>query len=218
MSKISVSLDNRVVLKNLKGMPKVVQQALVSGINKTATQARNAGIKGITKRYTIKASRIKQNIKVTKRATRARIIATITATQGRVPGLQNFRARKRTRVGWSVMVQKGKRKIITGGFVSPGAKGKGIGLFVGTGTKVVPRRGFQKGRRLTRRSPWTASVSREAGQRIQREALDRLFGPSPTGMWRRRGRVKARRFVRDNIGRIVGAAIEFGLRRAIAKR
>lgn len=216
MSKFSVTLDNKKVLKYLKGMPKVVLQGMVSGINKTATQARNVGVRAITKRYTIKASRIKKNIKRTGKATRARLIATITATQGRVPGLQNYRARQ-TKRGASVMVQKGKRKIIRTGFISPGADGKGIGLFVGSEIKVVPKRGVYKGRRLTRHSPWTASVSREAGQRMLREFLDRKFGPSPTGMWRRRGRVKARRFARDNIGRIVTSEINFRLRRAIAR-
>lgn len=214
-SSLSVNIDNRVVLKALRKHPKIVRAALVSAINRAATQGRNAGVKAITRRYTLKAKRIKENIRVTERAKRSSLRATITANQGRVPGLQNFRAGRQLKVGVKVTVLKGKPKIIKGGFVGPGAGGKGKGLWIGSGRKTVPRKGDYKGRRLTRKSPWMAQGAREAGQRMTREFLDRQFGPSPTGMWRRRGRVKARRFIRDNIRRLVASDIEFRLKRAV---
>lgn len=210
MSNFSVELKNKEVLKHLKGMPKIGVLSLVAGTNKTAKQGTNVGIRAMTKRYTIKAKRIKDNVKVTRWATRGSIRATITADQGRVPGLQHSRPGRRGRRGITVMVQRGKRKHITGGFISPGADGKGIGLFVGSGIKVKPKRGVYKGRMLTR--------GPRAGQQMEREFLERKFGPSPTGMWRRRGRVKVRRFVRDNYGRIVMAEYRFRLRRALGQR
>lgn len=213
----TVKLDNKKVLKHLRGMPRVVQAGIVAGINKTATQSRNVGIRAMTKLYTLKAKRIKQAFTITK-ATRARMVATITATRGRVPGLQNYRPGRKGRKGVTVMVTKGNRQLIVGGFISPGAGGRGIGLFVGEGLKRVPSKGVYKGRRLTRHSPWTSRGGREAGQRMEREILERKFGPSVTSMFKRRGRKKARRFARENIGRIVGSEINFRLRRALGQR
>ena len=214
--RLTITLDNKKVLKHLKAHPKITSLGLVAGINKTGKQATTAGVKGMTKRYTLKASRIKKNIRLV-RATRANLTAIIIVKQRRVPGLQNYRPGRKGRTGVTVMVQKGKRKLIRHGFISAGAGGKGIGLFIGSGKKRVPKKGVYKGRRLTRSSPWSAKGGREAGQRMQREFLDRKFGPSVTGMWRRRGRVKARRFARDNIGRIVASEINFRLTRAIKR-
>ena len=213
----TVKLDNKKLLKHLKAMPKVVQSGIVAGINKTATQSRNVGIKAMTKVYTLPAARVKKAFHIT-RATRGRLVAVFTATRGRVPGLQHYRPGRKGRKGVTVMVTRGKRKLIRGGFVSPGAGGRGTGLFVGEVLTVVPKKGVYKGRRLTRSSPWTARGGRSAGQRMEREVLDRKFGPSVTSMFKRRGRKKARRFARENIGRIVQSEINFRLRRALGQR
>ena len=195
------------VVKWLKDYPPNIRGALASAINKAAKQGRNVASRAITTRYAIKASRVKKGITVTRRARKGSLMATITA-QGRVPGLQNYSAR-RTKRGITVMVKKGNRKLIPGGFVSPGADGKGVGLFVGTGIKTVPKRGRYKGRKII--------TGPRAGEDMTREFLERKFGPSLQALFRTRGRPEAQKFIRDNLPRIVNQEIRFRLKRAAEK-
>lgn len=119
-----------------KRMSKITARTL----NKTAAQGKTASSKGIRNRYTIKASRINKNLRVI-RATFTKLSAAIRA-QGRTPGLQNFRMKGGNRLksgkrkDVTVEVIKGKRKTLTGGFITK-PKGKD-GIFKRIGKERLP--------------------------------------------------------------------------------
>ena len=194
-------------------------KALAQGINRLAKQAMNAGIKAITKRYTIKRSRVKGAIDIPRLASRGFYTVIIRAyeqtggrQERRVPGLVNFGAKafkRGSRV--KVRVRKGQTRIINDAIIIPGAKKdreaasgfigpsrRGFQVFEKQGFKTVPKKGRYKGRRLTRRS-----AKREAGQRMQRELLVKLWGPSVRGMFAGTGRKAMRKYIRQNRTRIL---------------
>ena len=191
----------------LNEYPKIAEAAIISGLNKVAVQARNAAVKAIRRSRNIPASRLKRNLKVTRRARKGSLLAEITAV-GKSAGLINYKARQ-IKKGVSAEVIKGDRKVHEDAFIATVLHG-GRGVFKRKGPKKVPTQGRYLGRKI-KRGP-------DKGKPLKRQPLEKLWGPSAAGLWNSIGRKAAVAYVKANMARIVINQVELGLARMNKRR
>jgi len=140
-------------------------KAMVSALNKTATQTKNLATRLIRKSYLVKSEDLKDKI-VIQKASKNRLTAmVISKKKGGGIQLTKYSARM-TRKGLSVKVKRsGGRSIIPGAFI-----GKDT-AFIRTGEKThAPKQGYWAGKTIKR--------GERKGQPILRQRLKKLYGPS----------------------------------------
>ncbi len=143
-------------------------------LNKASKQAGVEASRDIREKYNITKARLDRHLSV--RNARREDLTVIITARGKVPGLQWYGARQ-TKSGTSVLVTYiGGRKVIAHAFIASGAGGKGTGVWVRTGEKVVPVRGRYAG-----------MISKRTGLPIMRRPMKRLFGPSGVSMYKNLG-------------------------------
>lgn len=213
-------------------------KSLAQGFNRLGIQTLSASKKALTRTYTIKKARLKGALELTRKATSTSLWVEITAFEQkggapnkRVPGAINFGAKQLK--GKSIVTLKIKKKggrkrlhnavILKGatkqseagaGFIGP-TRAK-LQVFEKLPIKTVPRKGSYKGKRLKR-----SSAHRQAGQRMTRQKLKKVFGPSVRGMFRAVGIKAGRKYIWLNRTRILNNALSRQLaaaRRTTAKR
>lgn len=194
---------------------RVGRRAMAQGFNRLGKQTRNVGSRSVTKEYNITKQRVDGALVVTRLAREDDLRFEITAfeqTGGiparRVPGLATFKAKQLGKSVVSFKIKKrGGRKKLQNAIKIKGAKGtkrnakepaEQVFEKQGSEIKTVPRKGSYKGRRLTR-----TGKARRAGQKMTREKLEKVFGPSVRGMVRETGLKSMRKYVRQNRSRII---------------
>ena len=159
-------------MKKLKGLQQhITDSALISVLNKTATQGRNYSVRKIRQTYTISSGDLKEKITIEK-ASKKRLEAKIVAKRERRPmNVIRFSARM-TSKGVSVKVKKtGGRYLWRNAFI---ANINGNELVVKrTGKFTIPTKGRYAGKIKTRNTKRGAK-----GEHIQREQLQTILGPS----------------------------------------
>lgn len=198
----TIKHDFRKVERLLADLPRSVRAGLPQGINRTITQARNAGQRAITKRYTLAPAVIKTRMVVSEKASLASLVAEI-SVRGRTPGLQRFRATQ-------VRKAHGQAHKL---FVT--RKGHAAGRKLKRGRSGDVKVEVIKGRKRTLKNPRTFMATMPGGgvgvfkreEGVGRLPITRLAGPSVQGMYRIIGRSKIGRYVRGNMRRIVHSSI-----------
>ncbi len=135
MIKVNSNFDEVAVKFNKYG--KNVDKAVVSALNKTATQGRVFASKEVRKEYTVKSKYIKRGISVYK-ATKIKYSATITAKGKRLP-LSQFSVSQNKR-GTTIHVRRGHKKLLKHYFIATMQSGH-KGVFVRFGEKRIPTKG-----------------------------------------------------------------------------
>ena len=170
-----------VIIKlNVKGLTETINKfqhvqkdiqdkALVSAVNKTATQTRNFIIKKIRQTYTIQSSELKEKINL-RLANKKFIKATIIGEQKRgALGITKYRVQI-TKKGISVWIKRGS-KAIKFEDTFPGWRGnEKDDTFQRYGEMVIPKQGRYAGK-TTSRGPYK-------GWGVRRQNIRKLFGPS----------------------------------------
>lgn len=165
---------------NVKGLTETIQKfenlkkdiqdkALVSAVNKTATQTRNFVVKKIRQTYTIQSAELKEKINL-RLANKKFIKATIIGEQKRgALGITRYRVQV-TKKGVSVWIKRGN-KATKFENVFPGWRGnESEDLFQRHGEMVIPKKGRYAGK-TTSRGPYK-------GWGVRRQNIRKLFGPS----------------------------------------
>ncbi|MEK7773431.1 MAG: hypothetical protein AAB307_03715 [Deltaproteobacteria bacterium] len=143
-------------------------------LNKASNQAGVEAGRSVRATYNITKARLDKYVTV--KSARWEDLSVIISARGKVPGLQWYGARQTSR-GTSVLVTfTGGRKVMAHAFIAPGADGKGTGVWVRAGAKVVPMRGRYAGK-----------TSKRTGLPIMRQPLERKFGPSGVSMYKNLG-------------------------------
>ena len=147
----------------------IQDKALVSAVNKTATQTRNFIIKKIRQTYTIQSSELKEKINL-RLANKKFIKATIIGEQKRgALGITKYRVQI-TKKGISVWIKRGS-KAIKFEDTFPGWRGnEKDDTFQRYGEMVIPKQGRYAGK-TTSRGPYK-------GWGVRRQNIRKLFGPS----------------------------------------
>ena len=147
----------------------IQDKALVSAVNKTATQTRNFIIKKIRQTYTIQSSELKEKINL-RLADKKFIKATIIGEQKRgALGITKYRVQI-TKKGISVWIKRGS-KAIKFEDTFPGWRGnEKDDTFQRYGEMVIPKQGRYAGK-TTSRGPYK-------GWGVRRQNIRKLFGPS----------------------------------------
>ena len=147
----------------------IQDKALVSAVNKTATQTRNFIVKKIRQTYTIQSSELKEKINL-RLANKKFIKATIIGEQKRgALGITKYRVQI-TKKGISVWIKRGS-KAIKFEDTFPGWRGnEKDDTFQRYGEMVIPKQGRYAGK-TTSRGPYK-------GWGVRRQNIRKLFGPS----------------------------------------
>lgn len=143
----------------------VKTKAMVSAINKTATQTKNLATRLIRKSYLVKSEDLKDKI-IIQKASKNRLEAlVISKKKGGGIELTKYSARM-TRKGLSVKVKRsGGRSVIPNAFIGQGS------AFVREGEKThIPRKGYWAGKTIKR--------GERKGEPILRQRLKKLYGPT----------------------------------------
>jgi hypothetical protein len=130
---IKIKVNSRDVMKTLDILKQAPAKARLSACNKTAAQGLTFAKKEIRQDYGVTASALNKNMKIHK--AKENTPADITA-YNKGMGLKNFSARQ-VKIGVSVMVKKGQRKIIRSAF-GPKINRLGKNVFVRETEKRYP--------------------------------------------------------------------------------
>ena len=159
-------------MKKFEGLKQhITQKALVSALNKTATQGRNYSIRKIRQGYIIESGYLKEKLKIEK-ATKNKLTATIVAKREGKPLLVTRFSARMTKKGISVKVKRtGGRTTISRAFIVTMG---GVDVpFRRTKEYTVPTKGRYKGKIKTRNTKRGAR-----GEHLTREAVETIKGPS----------------------------------------
>ena len=127
---MTIDLENT----SLQNLATAFPRAGASALNKMATQAKTEASRRVRARYNIKKSDLDSNFKM-KRANINHLESSVTASGKRLP-LIDFGARQR-KVGVSVMVIRGQRKVVAHAFITTMRSGH-EGVFRRTGKERLP--------------------------------------------------------------------------------
>lgn len=133
MSKIDLTREIKKVFDEHK---KIVDKAEVIALNRAGKSALAQTVIFIRKKYNIKASELKDQVKIV-RATKGRKIFRLEVSH-KALALVKFGAARQTKKGVNVTVVKGARQSIPSAFITDVGKGRHKGVFKRTGKSRLP--------------------------------------------------------------------------------
>lgn len=167
-------------------------------LNKASRQAQTEASREVRETYNITKARLDRHLSF--KQARWEDLTVIISAKGKVPGLQWYGARQTSRGASVLVTYTGGRKVIAHAFIAPGAEGKGTGVWVRTGEKVIPVRGRYAGK-----------TSKRTGLPIMRQPMKRLFGPSGVSMYKNLGFPVIVEVVQDKFNKVFSQELRWEL-------